>query len=116
MAIKKRYLKRDFSNIEKILCCNLKDHDTRLQVQNDYNHIKAEIIKLWKEEDIKMLSDYIWVMRLQGFLFFLFLSTYLCFPDFLEYLQLQTELCPSNAYVEALISNVLVFGEGSFGR
>ena len=30
MAIKKRYLKRDFSHAEKMSCFNLKDGDIRL--------------------------------------------------------------------------------------
>lgn len=56
MAIKKKYLKRDFSHAEKISCFNLKDRDIRLQIQNDYNHIKVEITKLGKEKDIRMLT------------------------------------------------------------
>ena len=113
MAIKKKYLKRDFSHAEKISCFNLKDRDIRLQIQNDYNHIKVEITKLWKEKDIRMLTVTISAsLNYMGFVF----SSYLYFPDFLEYIQLRTELCPSNPYVEALTSNMLVSGDGFFQR
>ena len=85
MAIKKRCLKRDFSHAEKISCFSLKDSDIRLEVPNDYNHIKVEITKLWKEKDIRMLTVTISAsLDYMGFVS----SSYLYFPDFLEYIQL----------------------------
>ena len=68
-----------------------------LQPHNSWNNKTLERKTHW---DIN--SDYICITGLHGFLFF---SSYLYCPDFLEYIQLRTELCPSNSHVEALTSN-----------
>ena len=68
-----------------------------LQPHNSWNNKTLERKTHW---DIN--SDYICITGLHGFLFF---SSYLYCPGFLEYIQLRTELCPSNSHVEALTSN-----------